>query len=164
MFFTLVDIVLLELDYFCVDKVEVKDVIKVVMNVLKRNYKLLSTATENCLPQVARKLYMNNLVSKKVELSPTIESVISDFAFTIQCSKSIEQVEEYCHLFVISLSIIEGDAAGISLVEQWKHELHKDLEISFLRQVTNSEENLTQREIISTDLRKSTDLPDKGEL
>ena len=150
------------LHYFCVDKVEVNNVIKVVMDVLKRNCKLLSTVTENCLPQVARKLYMNNLVSKKVELSPTIESVISDFAFTIQCSKSIEQVEEYCHLFVISLSIIEGNAAGISLVEQWKHKLHRDLEISFLSQVTNSEEN--QTEIMPTDLRKSTDLPDKGEM
>ena len=151
MFFTLVDIVLLELHYFCVDKVEVKDVIKVVMNVLKRNYKLLSTATENCLPQFAEKLCINSLVSEKVELSPTIESVISDFESTIQCSKSIEQVDEYCQFFVMSLSITEEDAAGISLLEQWKHELHKDLGISFLSLITNSEEIQTQTEIISTE-------------
>ena len=98
----------------------------------------MSDATEGCLKKIAVQLYSKGLVSKAVQISPTFDSVMSEFEATLQISNSIQQIECNCNQFVRSLSSQGGPAqtAATNLVEQWKHNINRQFNLSFMNDET----------------------------
>ena len=118
-------------------------VIKVLRDIIQKNYSCLSDATEGCLKKIAEQMYSKRLVSKTVQTSPTFDSVMSEFEASLQISNSIQQIEKNCNQFVQSLSSQGGpaQAAAKNLVEQWKDNINRQFNrLSF---ITESETTFT---------------------
>ena len=129
-----------------IDDVDIKAVIKVLRYIIRRNYSNLSDATEGCLKKIAEQLYSKGLVTKAVQISPTFNSVMSEFGTTLQMSNSIQQIEKNCNQFVQSLSSQGGpaQAAAKNLVEQWKDSINREFNgLSFINEETESEATFT---------------------
>ena len=109
--------------------------------IIQRNYSNLSRATKGCLKEIAEQMYSKGLVSKAVQTSPTFDSVMSELEVTLQISNSIQQIEEKCNQFVKSLSSQGGPAqtAATNLVEQWKDNINREFNLSFMNEETESE-------------------------
>ena len=107
---------------------------KVLKDVICRNYAHLSDASKNCLKKIAEQMYSKRLITKFVEESPTFDSLISELEAKLRFSKTIEEVEDCCYKFVDSLSSQGGvaETAAQRLAQQWKDEIHKKFNVSFL--------------------------------
>ena len=120
-----------------IDDVDIKAVIKVLRGIIQRNYSNLSDATEGCLKKIAEQMYSKGLVSKAVQISPTFDSVMSEFEVTLQISNSIQKIEKNCNQFVQSLSCQGGpaQAAAKNLVEQWEDNINREFDgLSFINE------------------------------
>ena len=128
-----------------IDDIDIKAVIKVLRDIIQRNYSNLSDATEGCLKKIAEQMYCKGLVSKAVQISPTFDSVMSQFEATLQISNSIQQIEKNCNQFVQSLSSQSGpaQAAAKNLVEQWKDNINRQFNLSFINEETESDTTFT---------------------
>ena len=129
-----------------IDDVNIKAVIKILRDVIQRNYSNLSDATEGSVKKIAEQMYSKGLVSKAVQISPTFDSVMSQFEVTLQISNSIQQIEKNCNQFVQSLSSQGGpaQAAAKNLVEQWKDNINSQFNVlSFINEETESETTFT---------------------
>ena len=110
-------------------------------DIIQKNYSGLSDATEGCLKKIAEQMYSKGLVSRAVQISPTFDSVMSELEVNLQISNSIQQIEENCNQFVQSLSSQGGPAqtAATNLVEQWKDNINRQFNLSFMNEETESE-------------------------
>ena len=130
-----------------IDNVDIKAVIKVLRDIIQRNYSCLSDATKGCLKKIAEQMYTKGLVSKAVQTSPTFDGVMSELETTLQISNSIQQIEKNCNQFVQSLSSQGGpaQAAAKNLVEQWKDNINREFNgLSFINEeLTESEATFT---------------------
>ena len=100
--------------------------------IIQRNYSNLSDATEGCLKKIAEQMYSKGLVSKAVQISPTFDSVMSEFEARMKISENIQQLEQICYKFVISLASQNGPAqdAAYKLTKQWKDDVYRQFDLS----------------------------------
>ena len=119
---------------------------KALKDVIYRNYAHLSDASKNCLKKIAEQMYSKDLITKSVKESPTFDSLISELETKLQFSKTVEVVEDCCYQFVDSLSSQGGvaKAAAQSLAQQWKDEIHKKFDVSFLGALAEIEPQASQ--------------------
>ena len=122
---------------------DIKAIVKILRDVIQKNYSNLSDATKSCLKEVAKMMYTKGLISRTVQTSPTFDSVISEFETTIQLSEDIQQLEEKCHQFVLSLSSQGGPAqeAVKKLSKQWKESINSQFKMSFMNQEVKEEKS-----------------------
>ena len=113
----------------------------------------MSDATEGCLKKIAEQMHSKGLVSRAVQISPTFDNVMSEFEATLQITNSIQQIEEKCNQFVQSLSSQGGPAqvAATNLVEQWKHNINREFNLSLFMSQSCSNPAETESPITQSD-------------
>ena len=105
---------------------------KTVRKVLRDHFSDLRHATENCLQDIAAKLYSEELISREVRKSPTFDKIENEFVAIITLYKEdMTKLEKFCFMFIHCLASAGGSAKAAAkvLAEDWKCNLNWSFKI-----------------------------------
>ena len=110
----------------------VKQVKKILKDILLSHFAGLSDQLRLCLHQVTTKMYSCALISKSVRDSPTVYSVIDEFENGLQYKDDVLKLQEHCQLFLQCLSSEGGPMtlAAKKLCQDWMEEINKQCNVN----------------------------------
>ena len=125
---------------------------KVLLKVLDDCYESLRLALHFCLEDVSKDMFCKGLISESTMTTPNYDTVISEFKTGMKEKENIPQLEKHCQLFLTCLSSQGGPAEAVAeeLLEQWKDEVQKELNISLSLDVviSDQDEKHTKSELV----------------
>ena len=110
----------------------VKQVKKLLKDILLSHFAGLSDQLRLCLRQVTTKMYSCALISKSVRDSPTVYSVIDEFENGMQYKDDVLKLQEHCQLFLQCLTSEGGPMklAAKKLCRDWMEEVNKQCNVN----------------------------------
>ena len=111
--------------------IDISRVRKLIRKVLAKNYAALEELSIRSLPHLAEELFATGLISRKVVEGPTFDGIISEFMAGISFKTSLNELQEYLSIFLISLNKLGGSYAAASRVLQneWTEITKRELNI-----------------------------------
>ena len=109
-----------------------KQIKKIIQDVLTRWYSDLSEVLRTSLEKIATDMYSHGLVTKTVNDAPTFKDIMNEFQSGMKLIRNYQRLVKYCELFLQTLVDQRGppSQAAFSIAEDWTDKIKEKLNIT----------------------------------
>ena len=109
-----------------------KQIKKIIQDVLTRWYSDLSEVLRTSLEKIATDMYSHGLITKTVNDAPTFKDIMNEFQSGMKLIRNYQRLVKYCELFLQTLVDQGGppSQAAFSIAEDWTDNIKRELNIT----------------------------------